>query len=177
MLMKLKWIYKVKTNEFGRVLNNKPRLVAHGFRQEEGIDFVESFAQVARIEAIRNFIANAANKNTTIFQMDVKTAFLNGELKEEDTRRSTSGSPQFLGDKLVSWSSKKQKSIVILSTEDEYISLSSFFIIAMQTPGSRIFILLAVGTPSTGSRNLYCQWELSPGSGNALCILFLTILP
>ncbi|GJR72726.1 integrase, catalytic region, zinc finger, CCHC-type containing protein [Tanacetum coccineum] len=54
-----------------------------GFRQEEGIDFEESFAQVTRIEAIRIFIANAANKNMTIFQMDVKTAFLNDELKEE----------------------------------------------------------------------------------------------
>nr|GFC59242.1 hypothetical protein [Tanacetum cinerariifolium] len=43
-----------------------------------------------------------------------------------------------------------------------------------QTPSSEIFILLAVGTPSTGSGNLYCQWELSPGSGNALCILFPT---
>ncbi|GJU71585.1 putative ribonuclease H-like domain-containing protein [Tanacetum coccineum] len=51
--------------------------------QEEGIDFEESFAPVARIEAIRIFVANAANKNMTIFQMDVKTAFLNGELKEE----------------------------------------------------------------------------------------------
>nr|GEU77788.1 hypothetical protein [Tanacetum cinerariifolium] len=47
----------------------------------------------------------------------------------------------------------------------------------LQTPGSRIYILLAVGTPSTGSGNLYCQWELSPSSGNALCILFPTILP
>ncbi|GJZ96837.1 retrovirus-related pol polyprotein from transposon TNT 1-94 [Tanacetum coccineum] len=52
-------------------------------RQEEGIDFEESFSPVARIEAIRIFVANAANKNMTIFQMDVKTAFLNGELKEE----------------------------------------------------------------------------------------------
>ncbi|GJZ30234.1 transport inhibitor response 1-like protein [Tanacetum coccineum] len=52
-------------------------------RQEEGIDFEESFASVARIEAIRIFIANATNKNMTIYQMDVKTAFLNGELKEE----------------------------------------------------------------------------------------------
>nr|GFA82651.1 hypothetical protein [Tanacetum cinerariifolium] len=49
-----------------------------------------------------------------------------------------------------------------------------FFIIAVQTPGSGISILLAVGTPSTGSANLYYQWELSPGSGNALCILFPT---
>ncbi|GJX35686.1 retrovirus-related pol polyprotein from transposon TNT 1-94 [Tanacetum coccineum] len=83
MLIKLKWIYKVKTDEFGGVLKNKAKLVAHGFRQEEGIDFEESFTSLARIEAIRNFVANAANKNMMIFQMDVKTAFLNGELKEE----------------------------------------------------------------------------------------------
>ncbi|GJS02626.1 retrovirus-related pol polyprotein from transposon TNT 1-94 [Tanacetum coccineum] len=59
------------------------RLVAKGYRQEEGIDFEESFAPVARIEAICIFIANAASKNMTIYQMDVKTTFLNGELKEE----------------------------------------------------------------------------------------------
>ncbi|GJT85045.1 retrovirus-related pol polyprotein from transposon TNT 1-94 [Tanacetum coccineum] len=231
MLIKLKWIYKVKKDEFGGVLKNKARLVAHGYRQEKGIDLEESFAPVARIEAIRIFIANAANKNMTIYQMDVKTAFLNGELREEvyvsqpegfidqdnpthvykikkalyglkqvprawydmlssfllkyefskgvvdptlftmkaghdillvqiyvddiifastnpamcdefakmmtskfkmsmmgksyadadhagcqDTRRSTSGSAQFLGEKLVRWSSKKQKSIAISST-------------------------------------------------------------
>nr|GEX27931.1 retrovirus-related Pol polyprotein from transposon TNT 1-94 [Tanacetum cinerariifolium] len=179
---------KVKLDEYSDVLKNKARLVAKGYRQEEGIDLEESFSHVARIEAIRIFIANAASKNITIYQIDVKTAFLNGELKEEvyvshlegfvdpdhlthvyrlkkalyglkraprasptkkylealkrvfrylrgtinwglwypkdtamaltayayadhagyqDTRRSTSGSAQFLGDKLVSWSSKK----------------------------------------------------------------------
>ncbi|GJU73972.1 retrovirus-related pol polyprotein from transposon TNT 1-94, partial [Tanacetum coccineum] len=67
MLIKLKRIYKVKTNEFGRVLKNKARLLSQGFKQEEGIDFKESFAPVARIEAIRIFVANAANKNMTIF--------------------------------------------------------------------------------------------------------------
>ncbi|GJS17793.1 retrovirus-related pol polyprotein from transposon TNT 1-94 [Tanacetum coccineum] len=77
MLIKLKWIFKVKTDEFGGVLKNKARLVAQGFRQEQGIDFEESFAPVARIEAIRIFVENAANKNITIYQMDVKTAFLN----------------------------------------------------------------------------------------------------
>nr|GEU92505.1 hypothetical protein [Tanacetum cinerariifolium] len=66
-----------------RVLKNKARLVAQVFKQEEGIDFEESYAPVARIEAIRIFVANAAYKNMTIFQMDFKTAFLNGELKEE----------------------------------------------------------------------------------------------
>nr|GEX14053.1 retrovirus-related Pol polyprotein from transposon TNT 1-94 [Tanacetum cinerariifolium] len=83
MLIKLKWIYEVKTGEFGRVLENKARLVAQRFRQEEGIDFEELFALVARIEAFCIFVEKAANKNKTIFQMDVKTAFLNGELKEK----------------------------------------------------------------------------------------------
>ncbi|GJR65586.1 integrase, catalytic region, zinc finger, CCHC-type containing protein [Tanacetum coccineum] len=77
------YFFKVKTDEFGRVLKNKARLVAQGFRQEEGINFEESFAQVARIEAIHIFVANAAHKNIMIYQMDVKTYFLNGELKEE----------------------------------------------------------------------------------------------
>ncbi|GKC51679.1 putative reverse transcriptase domain-containing protein [Tanacetum coccineum] len=68
-------------HEFER-LENKARLVAQGFRQEEGIDFKESFAPVTRIDAIRIFVANAAHKNMTIYQMDVKTSFLNGKLKE-----------------------------------------------------------------------------------------------
>nr|GEY19692.1 retrovirus-related Pol polyprotein from transposon TNT 1-94 [Tanacetum cinerariifolium] len=211
LLIKLKWIYKVKTNEFGGVLKNKARLVSQGFRQEDGIDFKESFAPVAIIEAIRIFIANVAHKNMTIYQMDVKMSFLNGKVKEEvyvsrpegfvdqdnpshvymlkkalyglkqaprtrydilssflisqhfskgsvdltifirhvgndllldtgisltayadadhagyqDTRRSTSGSAQFIDDKLVSWSSKKQRCTAISSTEAEYIALSS----------------------------------------------------
>nr|GEV42009.1 hypothetical protein [Tanacetum cinerariifolium] len=77
------WIYKVKLDEYGHVLKNKAHLVAEGYSQEEGIDFEESFTPVARLEAIRIFIANAASKNMTVYQMDVKTAFLNGELKEE----------------------------------------------------------------------------------------------
>nr|GEY71535.1 retrovirus-related Pol polyprotein from transposon TNT 1-94 [Tanacetum cinerariifolium] len=83
MIIALKWIYKVKLDEYGDVLKNMARLVAKGYRQEEGIDFKESFAPVARIEAIRIFIANAASKNMTIYQMDFKTTFLNVELKEE----------------------------------------------------------------------------------------------
>nr|GEU92759.1 retrovirus-related Pol polyprotein from transposon TNT 1-94 [Tanacetum cinerariifolium] len=83
MIIALKWIYKVKLDEYGDVLKNKARLVAKGYRQKEGIDFEESFASVACIEAIRIFIANAASKNMTIYHMDVKTAFLNHELKEE----------------------------------------------------------------------------------------------
>ncbi|GJY25684.1 retrovirus-related pol polyprotein from transposon TNT 1-94 [Tanacetum coccineum] len=82
MLIKLKWIFKVKKYECGGVLKNKARLVAKGYRQEEGIDFEESFVLVAEIEAIHIFIANATTKNMTIYQMDVKKAFLNGELRE-----------------------------------------------------------------------------------------------
>ncbi|GJX11967.1 retrovirus-related pol polyprotein from transposon TNT 1-94, partial [Tanacetum coccineum] len=83
MIIALKWIYKVKLDEYGDVMKNMARLVAKGYRQEEGIEFEESFAPVARIKAIRIFIANAVSKNMTIYQMDIKTAFLNGELKEE----------------------------------------------------------------------------------------------
>ncbi|GKC11018.1 copia protein [Tanacetum coccineum] len=205
MVITLKWIYKVKLDELGGILKNKARLVARGYRQEEGIDFEEFFAPVARLEAVRIFLAFAAHMNMIVYQMDVKTAFLNGlqisqsprgiflnqskyaleSLKKygmescdpvdtpmvekskldedtqgkvidpthyhgmggglwyskdsaialtafadadhtgcQDTRRSTSGSMQLLGDRLVSWSSKRQKSAAISSTKAEYIALS-----------------------------------------------------
>nr|GFA38468.1 retrovirus-related Pol polyprotein from transposon TNT 1-94 [Tanacetum cinerariifolium] len=255
MIVKVKWIFKVNQDEFRGVLKNKVRLVAKGHHQEVGINLEESFVPFTHIEAIRIFVANATNKNMTIYQMDVKITFLNGELREEvyvskpkgfvnqdnpthvyklkkglygltqaprawyditkldedlqgktfdpthyrgmlgsltyltssrpdlvfavcmcaryqarptenhlhavkwifrylkgstnmglwylkdtsialkayadvdharcqDTRRSTSSSAQFLGDKLVSWSLKKQNSTAISSTEAEYITLS-----------------------------------------------------
>ncbi|GJX24667.1 retrovirus-related pol polyprotein from transposon TNT 1-94 [Tanacetum coccineum] len=83
MVITLKWIYKVKLDELGGILKNKARLVARGYRQEEGIDFEESFAPVARLDAIRIFLAYAAHMNMIVYQMDVKTAFLNGILREE----------------------------------------------------------------------------------------------
>nr|GEV37819.1 uncharacterized mitochondrial protein AtMg00810-like [Tanacetum cinerariifolium] len=147
-----------KDYSFDNVIGNlfrSARLVAKGYQKEEGIDFKESFAPVTHIEAIRIFIANAASKNITVYQMDVKTTFLNGDMKNkstlvnqrglwypkdtameltayadvdhagcQDTRRSTSGSAQFLGDKLVSWLSKKQKSTAISTTKAEYIVMS-----------------------------------------------------
>ncbi|GKD24599.1 putative ribonuclease H-like domain-containing protein, partial [Tanacetum coccineum] len=70
-------------DELGGILKNKARLVARGYRQEEGIDFEESFAPVARLEAIKIFLAFAAHINMVVYQMDVKTAFLNGNLREE----------------------------------------------------------------------------------------------
>ncbi|GJT68957.1 retrovirus-related pol polyprotein from transposon TNT 1-94 [Tanacetum coccineum] len=83
MVITLKWIYKVKLDELGGILKNKARLVARGYRQEEGIDFEESFAPVARLDAIRIFLAYAAHMNMVVYQMDVKTTFLNDILREE----------------------------------------------------------------------------------------------
>ncbi|GJX20535.1 retrovirus-related pol polyprotein from transposon TNT 1-94 [Tanacetum coccineum] len=161
------WCLYNSLDKYGDVLKNKARLVAQGYRQEEGIDFEESFALVARIEAIRIFIANAARKNMTIYQIDVKTTFLNSELKEEVYKfgmdscdpvgtpmvdrlkldedplgilvdqihfRSMVGSLMYLTSSrpdlvfavcmCASWSSKKQKSTAISTTEAEYIAMS-----------------------------------------------------
>nr|GFD06300.1 retrovirus-related Pol polyprotein from transposon TNT 1-94 [Tanacetum cinerariifolium] len=79
----LKWLFKNKHDEENTVIRNKSCLVVRGYRQEEGIDFEESFAPVARMEAIKIILAYAAHKSFTVFQMDVKTVFLHGTLKED----------------------------------------------------------------------------------------------
>ncbi|GJX92671.1 retrovirus-related pol polyprotein from transposon TNT 1-94 [Tanacetum coccineum] len=79
----LKWLFKNKVNEENMAIRNKTCLVVRGYHQEEGIDFEESFASVARMEAIRIFLAYATHKSFIMFQMDVKTAFLHGTLKED----------------------------------------------------------------------------------------------
>nr|GEW44109.1 hypothetical protein [Tanacetum cinerariifolium] len=81
-IIKTKWIFKNKKDESSLVIRNKARLVAVGYSQHEGIDYDETFAPVAQIEAIHLFLAYVARKNFTVFQMDVKTVFLNGILKE-----------------------------------------------------------------------------------------------
>ncbi|GJU40335.1 retrovirus-related pol polyprotein from transposon TNT 1-94 [Tanacetum coccineum] len=91
MVITLKWIYKVKLDELGGILKNKDRLVARGYRQKEEIDFEESFALVARLEAIRIFLTFAAHMNIVVYQMDVKTMFLNGNLREEVYVSQTDG--------------------------------------------------------------------------------------
>ncbi|GJY01741.1 retrovirus-related pol polyprotein from transposon TNT 1-94, partial [Tanacetum coccineum] len=83
MVITLKWIYKVKLDELGEILKNKARLVARGYRQEKGIDFEESFPPMARLDAIRIFLAYVAHMNMIVYQMDVRTTFLNGILCEE----------------------------------------------------------------------------------------------
>nr|GEW43054.1 reverse transcriptase domain-containing protein [Tanacetum cinerariifolium] len=78
-----RWLWKNKRDEENTVIRNKSHLVAKGYAQKEGVDFEESFAPVARLEALRLFIAYAAHKSFTVYQMDVKTTFLYGPLKEE----------------------------------------------------------------------------------------------
>ncbi|GJY61886.1 retrovirus-related pol polyprotein from transposon TNT 1-94 [Tanacetum coccineum] len=213
----LKWLFKNKHDEENTVIRNKTRLVVRGYRQEKGIDFEESFILDAIMEAIRIFLAYASHKSFTVFQMDVKTAFLHGTLKEDvymcqpegfidadhpshvyklkkalyglkqapkawydelstfllhnhffkgtidptlfirrfdddilvvqvyvddiifgsthlrfsdadyagckETFKSTSGGAQFLGEKLVSWSSKKQDCTALSTAEAEYVSI------------------------------------------------------
>ncbi|GKA86779.1 retrovirus-related pol polyprotein from transposon TNT 1-94 [Tanacetum coccineum] len=159
-IITVKWIWKNKTGAENTVIRNKSCLVAKGYGQEKGIGFEESFASVARLKVVRIFMAYAAHKNSPIYQMDVKTAFLNSQLKEEvfvrhpdgavpslwylkdsrfdliaysdadharcnDDCKNTSRGIQFLGDKLVSWSSKKQDCTTMSTAEAEYISLSA----------------------------------------------------
>jgi hypothetical protein len=78
-----KWVLRNKLNEDGQVTRNKAILVCKGYAQIEGIDFEETFAPIARMEAICLLLAYACSKNVKVYQMDVKSAFLNGELEEE----------------------------------------------------------------------------------------------
>ena len=78
-----RWVFRNKLDEDGIVTRNKARLVAKGYSQQEGIDYDETYAPVARLEAIRMFLAFAPHSNFKVYQMDVKSAFLNGELEEE----------------------------------------------------------------------------------------------
>ncbi|GJW27631.1 retrovirus-related pol polyprotein from transposon TNT 1-94 [Tanacetum coccineum] len=82
-IIAVKWLLKNKTDAKNTIIQNKSRLVAKGYDQEEGIDFKESFAPVVRLESVKIFVAYATHKNFTIYQMDVKTAFLYGPLKDE----------------------------------------------------------------------------------------------
>jgi len=119
--------------------------VVQGYNQEEGIDFEETFAPVARIEAIRILIAFTAHMEIKLYQMDVESAFLNGYLKEEVyvmqppgfenanyagflvNRKSTSSMAHFLGPCLVSWAAKKQHSVAMSTAEAEYVTVASYY--------------------------------------------------
>nr|GFB42584.1 integrase, catalytic region, zinc finger, CCHC-type, peptidase aspartic, catalytic [Tanacetum cinerariifolium] len=82
-VIKLKWLWKNKKDEDQTIIRNKAQLVAKGYAQEEGIDFEESFSLVARLEAVRIFVAYVAHKSFPIYQTDMKMAFLNGHNRFE----------------------------------------------------------------------------------------------
>ena len=79
----IKWVYRNKQDQDGIVVRNKARLVAQGYTQVEGLDFGETYAPIARLETIRILLAYACAHNIKIYQMDVKSAFLNGSIIEE----------------------------------------------------------------------------------------------
>ncbi|GKC04459.1 retrovirus-related pol polyprotein from transposon TNT 1-94 [Tanacetum coccineum] len=126
-IIALKWLWKNKCDAENIVVRNKTRLVAKGYRQEAGINFEESFAPVARLEAVRMFIAYAAHKNITIFQMDVKTDFLNGPLKGEVYVSQPKG---FIDPKLPDHVYRLKKALYSLKQAPRawYDKLSSFLI-------------------------------------------------
>ena len=78
-----KWVFRNKLDEHGIIIRNKARLVAKGYNQEEGIDYEEAYAPVARLEAIRMLLAYSSIMNFKLYQMDVKSDFLNGLIKKE----------------------------------------------------------------------------------------------
>jgi len=82
-IIRTKWVFKNKLNEQGEVIRNKFRLVAQGYSQQEGIDYTETFASVARLKAIRLLLSYAVNHVIILYQMDAKSAFLNGVIEEE----------------------------------------------------------------------------------------------
>ncbi|GJT76362.1 copia protein [Tanacetum coccineum] len=145
-----KWVYRNNKDERGIVIKNNARLVVQGYTQEEGIDYDEVFALVARIEAIRLFLAYASFKDFMVYQMDVKSAFLYGKIEEEvyvcqplgfedpdfldkalsggmTDRKSTTRGCQFLGCRLISWQCKKQTVVSNSTTEAEYIAASNCY--------------------------------------------------
>jgi hypothetical protein len=79
----IKWVFKNKQGEDGEIVRNKARLIAQGYSQVEGVDFGETFAPIARLETIRILLAFAAFKEFKLYQMDVKSTFLNGVIQEE----------------------------------------------------------------------------------------------
>ncbi|GJZ02639.1 putative ribonuclease H-like domain-containing protein [Tanacetum coccineum] len=122
-----KWVYRNKKNERGVVVRNKARLVAQGHRQEEGIDYDEVFAPVARIEAIRIFLAFSSYMGFIVYQMDVKSAFLYGKIDEEVY---VSQPPGFLDPKYPQKVYKVVKALYGLhqAPRDWYTTLSTFLL-------------------------------------------------
>ncbi|GKA60911.1 retrovirus-related pol polyprotein from transposon TNT 1-94 [Tanacetum coccineum] len=130
--IRTKWVYRNKKDERGVVVRNKARLVAQGHRQEEGIDYDEVFAPVARIEAIRIFLAFSSYMGFIVYQMDVKSAFLYGTIDEEVY---VSQPPGFIDPK---FPNKKEDGIFI--SQDKYVAeiLKKFDFMSVKTTSTPI---------------------------------------
>ncbi|KAL8094560.1 hypothetical protein AgCh_036187 [Apium graveolens] len=122
-----RWVFKNKKDEDGNIIRNKTRLVAQGYNQQEGIDFDETYAPVARLKAIRILMAFTAHKGFKLYQMDVKSAFLNGHLKEEVYLKQP---PGFIHEKYPHYVYKLKKSVFGLRQSPRcwYERLSQFFL-------------------------------------------------
>jgi hypothetical protein len=103
-----KWVWKKKEGEKGEVVRNKSRLIVQGFSQKEGIDYEETFAPVARLEAIRILLAFSVANGFKLHQMDVNSAILNGVLEEEVYVRQP---PGFESEKYPHWVHKLRKAL------------------------------------------------------------------
>ncbi|KAD4584957.1 hypothetical protein E3N88_22558 [Mikania micrantha] len=130
-----KWVFRNKTDENGQIIKNKARLVVQGFSQEEGIDYDETFAPVVRLEAIRLFLAYAALHKLKVFQMDVKSTFLYGKIKEEVY---VCQPPGFEDNKHPDWVYKLDKALYGLKQAPRawYDTLSTFLLQNNFTRGS-----------------------------------------
>ncbi|KAL8158002.1 hypothetical protein AgCh_002637 [Apium graveolens] len=122
-----RWAFKNKRDEDGNIIRNKARLVAQGYNQHEGIDYDETYAPVARLEAIRILMAFSAHKKFKLYQMDVKSAFLNGYLKEEVYVKQT---PGFIHEKYPNYVYMPKKSVYGLRQSPRcwYERLSQFLV-------------------------------------------------
>ncbi|KAL8103113.1 hypothetical protein AgCh_027590 [Apium graveolens] len=122
-----RWVFKNKKDEDGNIIRNKSRLVAQGYNQQEGIDYDETYASVAWLEAIRILMAFAAYKKFKLYQMDVKSTFLNGYLKEEVYVKQP---PGFIHEKNLNYVYKLKKSVYVLRQSPRcwYERLSQFLV-------------------------------------------------
>ncbi|XP_047257055.1 uncharacterized protein LOC107850820 isoform X4 [Capsicum annuum] len=141
-----KWVYSIKFHSDGTLDRYKARLVVLGNKQEYGVNYEGTFAPVAKITTVRTIIAIAASQNWTIHQMDVKNAFLHGDLKEYLYETSTRES-------LISWKSKKQDCVSKSSTEAEYRAMSTACSEIMWLRG----LLAEIGFPQSNPTPLHAD--------------------
>ncbi|GJT40698.1 retrovirus-related pol polyprotein from transposon TNT 1-94 [Tanacetum coccineum] len=144
----LKWLFKNKHDEDNTIIRNKLDLVVRGYLEEEGIDFKKSFALVARMEAIKIFLAYTAHKLFSVFQMDVKTAFFHAKEGTLWVKASTEGMAK-------SWLASPQRNkTVLLSTQSRYVL---YRLLAHRSFGMRTQLNGTMAFTSTGFQSIVIQ--------------------